>query len=421
MAHKTLMLDWRRLAVELTRRMWFRATLMGLLATALALVGLPLQGLVPQEWLKVDASQLSHILTTLASSMLLVTTFSLSTVVTAYAAATSNATPRASKLLVEDGGVQRTLAGFIGAFVFSIVALLALSTGAYGQGGRLILLITSALVLLMIVAIFLRWIDNVSRLGQVSETIARAERATREAMKALAQAPQMHCQAWSEPAPHAVDLRSRGVGHLTFVDVAKLQKLAAGAQLEIWVETLAGAFMTPGVLLARLSRAVDADLATRLLAAFVIEADRSFDQDPRYGLLVLTEMAQRALSPAVNDPGTADDVIGAVTRLLCGWADARQHPCTEQVQHERIRIRTVEEAGYFEDVYASLARDCAGMMEVMGRLQVSLARLGQLGYEAYRAPAAHQAARALVYSDEKILIEEDRRQLQHIAAWRHDA
>lgn len=412
------MLDWRRLLIEITRRMWFRASLMVLLAIVLALLGL-----LPTSWvpdairLKVQIDQLTDVLKTLAGSMLLVTTFSLSTVVTAYAAATSNATPRATDLMVEDGGVQRTLAGFIGAFVFSVVALLALTTDAYDAGGRLILLALTALVMLGVVILLLRWIDNVSRLGQVSQTIDRAERATRTAMDKLASAPYLRALPYDTPPDTATSLPCQRVGYVTFIDVEKLQSLCEEHTLKIWSEVTTGEFVAPGQRLAQVSRTVDEDLTTDISTAFAVEAKRTFDQDPCFGLIVLAEMAQRALSPAVNDPGTAIDVLGALTRLLCGWAKTRQNAPEAACKYDRLFIRPVEERNFFDKVYGPMARDGASMIEVMSSLQFSLARLGQLGYAPFREPARHQAQRALRWSEDKIFLEEDRRHLQQLAAW----
>ena len=59
---------------------------------------------------QIGASAVGNILGILASSMLAVTTFSLSTMVAAYAAASSSATPRAATLLIEDAAAQRALA-----------------------------------------------------------------------------------------------------------------------------------------------------------------------------------------------------------------------------------------------------------------------------------------------------------------------
>lgn len=63
---------------------------------------------------KVGAEAVDNILNILASSMLAVTTFSLSIMVTAYGSATTNVTPRATRLVVEDVTTQNVLATFIG-------------------------------------------------------------------------------------------------------------------------------------------------------------------------------------------------------------------------------------------------------------------------------------------------------------------
>lgn len=67
---------------------------------------------------KVGAEAVDNILNILASSMLAVTTFSLSIMVTAYGSATTNVTPRATRLVVEDVTTQNVLATFIGSFIF---------------------------------------------------------------------------------------------------------------------------------------------------------------------------------------------------------------------------------------------------------------------------------------------------------------
>lgn len=410
---------WRLLIGRITRRLWFRPALYGCYGIATALVGAVAKPLIPPRLAAgIGAAAVGHVLDILATSMLVVTTFSLSTMVAAYAAASSSATPRASTLLIEDTGAQRALASFIGAFLFSIVGLVALSTGIYGDSGRLILFAATVAVIITIVVTLLRWIDQISRLGRVNETIDLVERATREAMRAQARAPWLHAMPYRTPPADAVDIESRRIGYVTYVDVAKLQALAAAEDLQVWAEVSAGSYVAPGRAVARLSRAVDDELAGQLADAFVVEDLRDFKQDPRFGLVVLTEIALRALSPAMNDPGTAIDIIGTVTRLLCGWAEARQTVEAEQVRHDRVFVRALDERDYFEDVYAPLARDSAGLLEVAIRMQKSLATLGQLGYPPYRPVAAAHAGRALEFIAGSTTLDSDRRHLQQIAEWR---
>src|SRR5690606_36952200 len=109
--------------------------------------------------------------------MLTVTVFSLTTMVSAYSAASTNVTPRATRLLLEDSTSQNALSTFLGAFLFALVGIVALSTGLYGDSGRLVLFVATMFVLLVIVVTLLRWITHLSTLGQMGDTIERVENA----------------------------------------------------------------------------------------------------------------------------------------------------------------------------------------------------------------------------------------------------
>lgn len=46
--------------------------------------------------------------------------------------------------------------------------------------------------------------------------------------------------------------------------------------------------------------------------------ERTIDQDPAFALRILVDIAIRALSPAVNDPTTATQVLNHIDALLLG-------------------------------------------------------------------------------------------------------
>ncbi len=75
------------------------------------------------------------LLAIIATSMLSVATLAVASMVAAYASAGSTATPRAFSLVIADDVSQTALSGFIGAFIFSIVALTAVESGVYGRVG----------------------------------------------------------------------------------------------------------------------------------------------------------------------------------------------------------------------------------------------------------------------------------------------
>jgi uncharacterized membrane protein len=86
---------------QLTRRIWFRATLFSLAAVATALVAVAVGPYIPDDLpTQIGGNAVDNILSIIAWSMLTVTTFSLSSTVGTYSAAASNVTPRAPKLVM---------------------------------------------------------------------------------------------------------------------------------------------------------------------------------------------------------------------------------------------------------------------------------------------------------------------------------
>jgi uncharacterized membrane protein len=240
-------------------------------------------------------------------------------------------------------------------------------------------------------------------------------------MQSLTAAPRLHGAPYGDVPEEAVAVQSKHIGYVTYIDMSRLQQLAEEEDLHIWAEVAAGSFVVPQSVVGKVSRVVKSDIAVRIADAFVVEDMRNFDQDPRFGMIVLTEIAQRALSPGINDPGTATDVIGTATRLLCNWASAMQEDEPAKTRHDRVHIRGLDESGYFSDVFAPLARDSAGMLEVALRVQQSLRTLGTLGYAPFVEPASHQADRALQFSAKGLVIRDDQRVLSDIANWRSHA
>ncbi|PTM87755.1 DUF2254 family protein [Mycoplana dimorpha] len=117
--------------LQIARRIWFRAALFSVLAVATALLAIFVSPWIPADLpAKIGADAVDNILGIIASSMLTVTTFSLSTMVSAYSAASSNVTPRATRLVMEDSTTQNALATFVGSFLFSLAGIITLTTRA---------------------------------------------------------------------------------------------------------------------------------------------------------------------------------------------------------------------------------------------------------------------------------------------------
>jgi uncharacterized membrane protein len=388
---------WRWLFSLLTRRLWFRASIISLLAVLAALVSIAVSPIIPPGLAEViGANSVDGILEIIASSMLAVTTFSLSTMVAAYAAATSNVTPRATRLLIEDTTTQNVLATFVGSFLYSLVAIITLSMGAYGERGRVVLFFVTLAVVLLIVVTLLRWIDYLLRLGRVGETTDVVEEATASAMRERRRTPFLggrKLEVGSDVVPEgAHPIFADRIGYIQHVDTAAISRAAEAVGGRVYLASLPGTFIDPGRPIAWCAGFEMAPDFKTIVGAVTIADERSFDQDPRFGLCVLAEIASRALSPGINDPGTAIDVIGRTVRVLSIWA---QEEDEVEPQFDNVWVPDLDIAELFDDAYAPIARDGAGTVEVQIRLQKALAILARIGDERFEMNARRHADQAL--------------------------
>lgn len=368
---------WQWAARLLTRKMWFRAGLFCLFAILLALASALVGQNIPYSFAtNVGSKSVDGILNLLASSMLAVTTFSLSAMVQAYAGATSNITPRAVQLLIDDSTSQNALATFLGSFLFAIVGIIALSTGIYGNTGRVILYAGTIVVILVIVVTFLRWIQHIARFGRVSDTIDRVERAATIAVRSMAQPVRFGAPDRSSIPDHAVIVDHSAIGRITHVDVAQIGEVAEAIGADIHLLRLPGHLVDGATPVAWSRHEIDDDRAGAIRSAFTIGHQRTFDHDPRFGLVVLGEIAARALSPAVNDPGTAIAVIEAGMRVLA--AVLRHRPDEDCRPPAGVTVPAIAFSDMLEDLFRPIARDGAGTIEVGLRLQKALSALAAI-------------------------------------------
>ncbi|MFP8964950.1 DUF2254 domain-containing protein [Pokkaliibacter sp. CJK22405] len=382
----------------MVRRMWFRSSLYCLLAIFTVLVSPVANSWIPKDWASaVGADSIDGILNILASSMLAVTTFSLTTVVSAFATASSATTPRATKLLIQNSNVQSALATFIGAFLYSIVGIVALSTPMYEEGSRFVLFIVTIVVIVVITVTLLRWIEQISHLGRVGETIDLVEQTGRESLSARALAPELGGQRLTpDMALPAFTMNAPDSGFLQHVDMKRLQEVAEDAGAKIYLLTLPGHLVSHYEPLFRFSGDLSPAQRETVASAVIVGDARTYSQDPRLGFVVAQEIAIRALSPAVNDPGTAIKVLGAQLRMLECWArTVRESRDQLDVCYDRIYVPAIDINDFFMDAFNPIARDGAAFIEVGLRLQRVLQGLCEMGFDSYKEPIRFHAELAM--------------------------
>ena len=412
----------RFLINRIRERLWIKPLVMSVLsALTVFLVKMLDIDAVDQFVPRVTQDSIETLLTILSGSMLMIATFAVGSMGAAYASASSNATPRSFSLIIADDVSQNALSTFIGAFIYSVVALIAMENGYYDKTGRFVLFALTVLILVLVIVTFVRWVDRIARLGRLKGTINKVEEATASAFKRRRHARTLGCApAVRQPVNSSQHICGTSIGYVQQINVATLQAYAEELKIRITLTALPGTFSAPGRALAFITsdKGDIQDIDTAQIAkAFLIGDDRVFEEDPRFGLIVLSEIAGRALSPAVNDPGTAIYILGVFVRLFAQWCESGEEGEPQACEHDRVEVPQISVQDMFDDAFTAIARDGAGAVEVAVRLQKSLKSLAFVGDVAMRDAALHHSRTALARAEHVLDLPEDLKVVRDLASF----
>ncbi|RUO39777.1 DUF2254 domain-containing protein [Aliidiomarina taiwanensis] len=396
---------------RLKERLWVRPLVVCLLSVSAVLSakladGTPLGSYFPE--LSIESVQ--ALLSIMSASMLVIATFSVGSMISAYSSTSNTATPRAFSLVLADDVSKNALSTFVGSFIFSVVAITAVKNAFYGKASLFVLFVLTVVVFAMVIVTFVRWVDSIARLGRVGSTIEKVDNAALASLLRRRNAPLLGGIPITEEAQPGKEVHCSRIGYVQHIDMVALQAWAEEFDVIVEVVALPGTFTAPNQVLAYVRQAsqdiADKDLS-RLTKAFQIGDDRLFDDDPRFGLVVLSEIAGRALSPGINDPGTAIKIIGTLIRLISQWNEPAPDNCHKKVLYDRVAVPSLSVPDMFDDAFTVIARDGAGVVEVAVRLQKALCSLASLGDEDISKSAEYHAGLALKRARKSLDIEED--------------
>ena len=294
-----------------------------------------------------------------------------------------------------------------------------MKNGFYDKPGRFALFALTIAVFAIVIVTFVRWVDRIARLGRLGTTIDKVEAAAAAALERRRRAPNLGGVTPALRQDAGQRIYAKAIGYVQRVDVPALQRCAEKSQARITVTALPGTFAAPGRPLASLNPdpgaacEIDQD---QLREAFLISDDRKFDEDPRFGLVVLSEIASRALSPAVNDPGTAIDIIGTLVRLFIRWCDPVAEGEKLTFVCDRVEVPNLDLQDMFDDAFTGIARDGAACIEVAVRLQKAFESLASAADYTLRQVARQHARLAFARAEQTLEFPPDMETLRRVAS-----
>jgi uncharacterized membrane protein len=291
--------------------------------------------------------------------------------------------PRLVVWFARDRVLFHSMGVFVATFMYSLSTLAWIDRSQAG----VVPLLSCMIVALMLVASVLLLSQLVQRLNkfQITQVLQIVGSTGRDVIQ----------QTYARTRPHGVvheaarqqlsndpTLTIKHVGiprTVTSIDIDDLVNQARQGDCTIVVDCAVGDTLLEETRLLRIYGASANISEERLRGTIHVGDERTFEQDPKYALRLLVDIAIKALSPAINDPTTAVQAMDLIEDLLRRLAKCDLET-SEAVDREGI-VRVIYQMPSWAD-YLALAFDeirhfGASSIQVMRRLRSALAGLSE--------------------------------------------
>ncbi len=346
----------------------------------------------------VDGAQ--ALLSAIAGSMISFTGLVFSITIVTLQLTSGQFSPRVLRTFLQDRFNQLTLGVFVATFVYAMVVLRSVRGGDQDEAFVPQLGVNVAfLFVLASVVVFLIYIHHIAQSIRVATIIAsigaetRALIERRHPLELDERDTAEHLPVDGSVEPSRLVAAGRP-GLVVTVDDAMLARLAEGSGSVVQLLRAIGEFVPAGAALLRVFGQNPAP-DEQLCAGIVLGKERTLDQDVGFGLRQLVDIADRALSPGVNDPTTAIQVIDQLHDLLRRLAIRPLPPLRRMTSDGRLAV-FIPTPG-FEDYLVlavdEIARWGSDADRVQNRLRGMLRDLHGAALPAHRAAIARQLLR----------------------------
>ena len=368
---------------------WFLPSVMAVCAMATAIFLILLGSLEASrfgwidEWTYAFGPESARaILSAIAGSMITVAGVTFSMTMLTLQLASSQFGPRMLRNFMRDRGNQIVLGTFLSTFVYCLLVLASVRGSANSVFVPVIAVTFGMILAVASLATLIYFIHHIATSIRIESILSKlavearktVERVFPEHGHTSAPVPE---KLMAEVLPPAFDHDCRSVvasvgGYIQSINLDGLRQVASDNDLVVRVEARVGDFV-PGsgaIVVAfpygRVSDAVADDLSN----AFSFGDERTPDYDIEFSLRRIVEIAQRALSPGINDPTTALYCLDRLGEVLGLLAD-RWFP-SGRIPDQDMKLRVVFDPMTFAELacpaFAAIARYGIRDADLVGRL-----------------------------------------------------
>lgn len=333
---------------------------------------------LPPGW-QYSPSTASSVLTAIVGAMIALLGFVVTISVLVVQQATGSLSPRYMRLWYRDRLQRVVLALFAGTLTYAFALLRRIESNFVPDIG---VEVAGLAVAVSIVSLLV----YVNRFTHALRPVAVAAAVTRIGQRVL--------ESWTREITNPDDetvinrditamgepvlqVTSERAGAIQAMSEAGLMRLAVHHDCTLVLSHSVGDFLPEGAPLAEVfgAKAPSAKSIRRLIASGV---ERTVEQDPAFALRVLVDVAIRALSPAVNDPTTAGQVLDYIEEFVHTLGRLPLHSryiAADKQKRVRVVVPGRPWEAFVELAFTEIIRYGAGSPQVCRRLRAAMVGL----------------------------------------------
>ena len=254
------------------------------------------------------------VLTVIIGGLITLTVFTFTQMMTLFSQVSNSYSPRLLPVFTSSQALQFTMGAYLSSIILSLIVLLSIRENDAGYVPNVSVLICIALGVACLV-LFLYFVTTISNKIQVTNIIESLYERGLAAIESESRREQLSA------APLPADVRdwyavpSPIGGYRGSIDLDHLAELADRHATEFFVAVARGQYVPEGHPIVHSRREVSEQVAEDILTV-VSPAKFRFGDWHLPPVRLLTEIAVRAMSPGINDPGTCLNAIDYLTELF---------------------------------------------------------------------------------------------------------
>jgi uncharacterized membrane protein len=299
------------------------------------------------KWLALkDAATASTIVATVAAGIISLTVFSFSMVMIVMNQAASHMSNRMLDRLIADRFQKVVLGVYIGTIVYSLFLLSNIS-----EADKEIKVPSLSVYLLLVLTVFniflfVYFLHYITQSFRYEQIIRRIHNSTITSLKKYSS--QKGRSIIKDVSIEGIEVLARESGYFQGFSLKLLRKHAITHDVTIQFLVPEGTYVLKDTPFVIISKKVDDKYINKMYLELDFYYGQEIDNNAYYGFLHLMEVGVKALSPGINDPGTAVLSLNSLADIL---AYKLHHPIPNVITDDKGKPRIITKEIGFEELF----------------------------------------------------------------------